>query len=160
MRQNDIKFDLQFDLEKVVEPVARKTLEIMHRNLPANEVNNFSQCDSHRIGVFINALCSESLWPMAPAFRCLSIKMVCEQLGHCDFGGFEKLSIYNKRCLKCYPDLAKAVASAVKKAEKAFAGLCLDCVRHHKKNEAERAECRIPHTDFRGLRQDRGGTSA
>ncbi len=158
MRHYRIKFTLQYDLEKVVEPAANKMAIIDDHDIPNCDPDHFSLCDSHRIGFFVHTLCSDGLWPMVRAFRKYSITSMCENLTTCDFKEYTELSTYKLRCSKCCYDLPHAVELATEKAENAFAGLCLDCVKHHKKNKEEWAKCRVPHNDFRGLEQDRDKT--
>lgn len=158
MRQNDIKFDLQLDLERIIERSASKAVDYSERNIPRNDDECFSQCDSDRIGFFINALSMCGLSPMASAIRDQSIRSLCKRLENCNFDYFTTTSTYRYRCHECGPGMAEAVQSATKKVYKAFGGLCLDCVKQHKKNAQEWAKCRIPHTDFRGLEQDRDKT--
>ena len=88
---------------------------------------------------------------MVTVFRSLSINELCEKLGGCDFNNFTRIPLYPSRCICCMPDVGTSVRFAIGKAKEAFRGLCLDCVRQHKKNKEEWAKCRVPHTDFRGL---------
>lgn len=85
MRQNAINFDLQLDLERIVEPATRKRIDEVDRFILRNHKELFSQCDSHHIGFLINALCTCGLWPIATAVRSQSIRDVCKKLETCDF---------------------------------------------------------------------------
>ena len=159
-RRRDIKYRLQLDVENVVEPVASKWISIKDRGIPEGDVCDFSCCDAYRIGFFINQLLHQNLWPMVSAFRRCSIKSLCEGLESCDFEDLLRVRTYEQRCDDCDELLTDQVGSAVAQAKESFQGLCLDCVKHHKKDKEEWAKCRIPHTDFRGLEQDRDTTVA
>ena len=154
-RRREIKCCLQWDIENIVVPVASKPVKIRNHDIPKDDGYDFSRCDAYRIGFFINELCHQHLWPMAPAFRYCSINKLCEGLEGCDFGELLRVCDYEQRCDDCDELLTDQVGSAVAQAKESFQGLCLDCVKHHKKDKEEWAKCRIPHTDFRGLEQDR-----
>ena len=159
-RRCDVKYRLQLDIENIVGPAAAKLVEIRDHDIPENDDYVFSRCDAYRIGIFINQLRGQDLWPTVSAFRDRSMKWLCEGLERCHFEDLFRICTYRERCEICDNLLEYQVDSAVIQAKTSFQGLCLDCVKHHKKNKEEWAKCRIPHTDFRGLEQDRDTTAA
>ena len=120
MRQNDIKFRLQLELEKIIRPSAQKPFMNKNHDLPENHIHFFSVRDSGRIAAFVRALVAESLWPMATAFQDLSIEKLCEKLEGCNFGDYNRSSM--GYCDYCCLGLADAVFTAAGNAKKAFDG--------------------------------------
>jgi hypothetical protein len=145
MRQNDIKFDLQSALGKIIKPAASKTVDYFEPDITKDDDEYFPECDSHHVGFSISALCMCGLSPMATSVGRESIKASCEKLEICNSDYFARRSIYRDRTDYYGLDVAEDVERAMKKAKKAFGGLCLDCVKEHKKlrMSGQSAEFRI-----------------
>ena len=153
MRQQEIKSEIQLDIEKIIQAVAEKILHSI--DIPAKSPLYLSHCDSNLVMLFIKELSDTQLWPMTSACESLSIRDLCKKLEACSFAEFAGRFKQSDHCNKCSRDLVEVVLAATKKAMGSFEGLCLDCVKHHKKGKKDWAKCRVPHTKFQGLEQDR-----
>jgi len=151
MHRCNIKRLLNLQLERIILPVVRKPLYLTDddRIFRDNSVH-FSYCDTYQVGFFINALCTEHLWPITTAFEDCSIDEICNRLENCNFVALTKTAGYGTRCSKCSSEssIKAIIKGMVKKARGIFKGLCLNCVKNHE-------TCKSQHTKFHGLMNDR-----
>ena len=57
-------------------------------------------------------------------------------------------------CKHCRVDFEELIRECFKPARSAFDGLCLDCVRHGKREaEDERKSCRVMHDGYLGIQE-------
>lgn len=150
-RQNDVKVLLQASIESIFNVQFGKLLKATGPNRAASADDQyshdpyyFSECDSTKIALFYRTLHSHKLWPLTAAIRTRTLKELATALESCVF---PKPKMEPSRCESCNLDAGARVRASIITAQKAFGGLCLDCVKYGKPEESRR-ECRIPHTGY------------
>lgn len=148
LAEQDIKRELQTQIELIISPVAEK--RTTGDFIPGSDDVLFSHCDCISISSLISGLSRQGLWPLTSAVHRLSISVLCRKLEACDFGLASRIAKL-KKCARCPENVAAKVAKIREVAPTKFEGLCLDCIKDPGKSSEQRLQCRVPHQRFRGL---------
>ena len=109
----------------------------------------YTNCDSTHIGKYILEMRRQSMWPLAQVGGTLDVNKMLSKLSDCLFQPMTKQ--VNCLCENYNMDFAKIIYDAGQNNQKAFSGLCLDCVKRGRPDKKDGEKCRIAHEGYLGI---------
>ena len=112
--------------------------------------NYMTECDCEKVGAYLWSLKAIGLWPLLSVNQQKTLGTVLKNAAQFDMvrGSNMKADV---SCAMCKIDFNTKILGCVEKTLSSFDGLCLDCVKHRKRNGENTSVCRMPHEGFKGV---------